>query len=123
MNWHRVSKILFSLAVVYLLLLQPEPSIAHSGHQHEQKSVGEPGQPPSEIIPVAPEQPQIPSSTSVQVAPASEVNPSNSTPISWLPQPGELLFLLLVTGPFGLFYLKGMLSEGERSHLKGKDLH
>jgi len=112
MNWHRVSKIIFPLAVVYQLLLQAQPSIAHSGHQHEpeQKSVG---QPPSETIPVAPEQPQILPSPPVIVAPVSEVNPSNSTPISWLPQPGELLFLLLVTGPFGLFYLKHMLYKRE----------
>ena len=118
MNWHIVSKIIFSLAAVYLLLLQPQTSIAHSGHQPDPEPKSVP-QPPSETIPVAPEEPQItpavsevePPSPSVLVAPVSEINPSNSTPIGWLPQPGELLLLLLVTGPFGLFYLKHLLSE------------
>lgn len=118
MNWHKRAKIIFSIAAVSLLLLQVLEAIAHSGHQHEpeQKSVGEP---PSEMMPVAPEQSEStpavsevePPSSSDGVAPVSKVKPSNSTPLSWLPQPGEWLLLLLVTGPFGLVYLKYLLSD------------
>ncbi len=119
MNLYRCSQILISSAVVILtgLVVPAKPLLAHSGHHRDstkQEQVVETKEPSDHHTEMHRE---IGDSPESQPSPKSEVSPvlkletaiptaSESTQMSLLPQPGELVFLLLVTGPFGLFSLK-----------------
>ena len=122
MNLYRSPYILRSTAVVVLinLNLQAKPLLAHSEHydKNNQKEQIQPqkqqskqhNQMHSEIE----EKSQSQSSPSAEINPLKEVSKgtsiaNESIPISFIPQPGELLLFLLIASPFLLYLLKNRM--------------
>ena len=124
----RYSQILISSAVVVVSVfsLSDNPLLAHSGHNHDssnQKDVvetkeKEPSNRNSKMDSKLGEKSSSQPSTNNKSAPISEgsmVTDTTSEPslIILNLQPGEWVFILLMTSPLGLFFLKRWIHRGK----------
>ena len=119
----RLNKIVIMSAVVGLmgLTLPAKPLLAHSGHH---QNTSKPEQPPqhsdyhNQMHQEIEEQPDTSTSPTAEVYPveeASKITPSatSSNQFSFIPQPAELVFLLLVASPFLLYLVKKRIYHKE----------
>ena len=112
MNCQRFSTIVISSAAIGLtgLSLQTKPLLAHSGHQNnsnKQEQIMETKEPDHRNTEIDTETETSPTPPT-KVAPVSKKEPIQNSSI---PFPGELVLLLLLMGPFGLFSLKRWLHK------------